>query len=77
VATYVVHFCKNKQCNRAWIDEDLTRAKRPPSWKYCPVCVAQGMTNPTTPPRNEKIAALSKAKWAKGQIRQNPQTLLE
>lgn len=35
----VVHFCKNRQCNNAWIDKDLTKAKsRPPQWKYCREC---------------------------------------
>lgn len=36
---YVVHFCKNKKCNRAWIDKDLTNVKSyPPQWKYCREC---------------------------------------
>ena len=25
---YVVHFCKNPECNECWIDEDLTNAKK-------------------------------------------------
>ena len=24
---YVVHYCKNKNCNNAWIDKDLTHVK--------------------------------------------------
>ena len=36
---YVVHFCKNKDCNNAWMDIDLHNAKTvPPSWKYCREC---------------------------------------
>ena len=35
---YVVHFCKNPECNNAWIDEDKYNATRPPRWKYCPEC---------------------------------------
>lgn len=36
---YVMHFCRNKQCNNGWIDKDLTNAiSTPPSWKYCEDC---------------------------------------
>lgn len=36
---YVIHFCKNKDCNNCWIDIDLTNVKTfPPSWKYCREC---------------------------------------
>lgn len=36
---YVIHFCRNKECNNGWIDEDKTRVKTiPPSWKYCREC---------------------------------------
>lgn len=36
---YVMHFCRNKQCNNGWVDEDLTNAKTtPPNWKYCREC---------------------------------------
>lgn len=36
---YVVHYCKNKDCNNAWIDEDLTNVSTiPPQWKYCEEC---------------------------------------
>lgn len=36
---YVVHFCKNKECNNAWLDKDLTNVKSyPPQWKYCREC---------------------------------------
>lgn len=36
---YVIHFCRNKECNNGWIDEDKTNAKTiPPSWKYCKEC---------------------------------------
>lgn len=36
---YVVHFCRNKECNNGWIDEDKAKVKTiPPSWKYCKEC---------------------------------------
>lgn len=52
---YVVHVCKNRKCNRAWLDEDLTNAKdRPPRWKYCPECCEKyGFVNPEFPPKKE------------------------
>lgn len=53
---YVVHFCKNRQCNNAWIDKDLTNAKsRPPQWKYCRECCEEmGIDFDTqTPPSRE------------------------
>jgi len=53
---YVLHFCKNKKCNNAWIDEDLTNAQsRPPSWKYCQECCKKyGYVNPAKPPKRNK-----------------------
>ena len=52
---YVVHFCKNPDCNNAWLDLDLTNAQtRPPSWKYCPECCEKyGFVNPPTPPHRK------------------------
>lgn len=39
MSKYVFHFCKNKECNNGWVDEDLTGVKsRPPMWKYCEEC---------------------------------------
>ena len=36
---YVMHFCRNKECNKGWIDKDLTHATvNPPDWKYCKEC---------------------------------------
>lgn len=36
---YVMHFCRNKECNNGWIDKDLTNCKTfPPKWKYCKDC---------------------------------------
>ena len=36
---YVMHFCRNKNCNNGWIDKDLTHATTiPPKWKYCKEC---------------------------------------
>ena len=43
---YIVHFCKNPECNNAWIDEDRYNAERPPHWKYCPECESKGFKNP-------------------------------
>ena len=36
---YVMHFCRNKECNNGWVDKDLTGATTiPPKWKYCKEC---------------------------------------
>ena len=35
---YVMHFCRNKECNNGWIDKDLTNASAPTKWKYCSNC---------------------------------------
>ena len=35
---YVVHFCKNKACGRAFIDVDRHNAKEPPRSRFCPNC---------------------------------------
>lgn len=36
---YVVHYCKNPECNNCWIDKDTTNVKTyPPTWKYCKEC---------------------------------------
>jgi len=36
---YVMHFCRNKECNNGWVDKDLTNATvNPPKWKYCKEC---------------------------------------
>jgi len=36
---YVVHYCKNPECNNCWIDKDVTNVKTyPPTWKYCEEC---------------------------------------
>ena len=36
---YVMHFCRNKECNNGWVDKDLTGATTiPPKWKYCKGC---------------------------------------
>lgn len=54
---FVVHHCKNTRlsekhvdyCNNCFIDRDLTNVKtHPPTWKYCPECVAKGFKNPKT-----------------------------
>lgn len=66
---YVIHFCKNPNCNNAWLDVDLTNAKtRPPSWKYCDCCCKKyGFVNPKTPPQRknykERLEQLQKHKF--------------
>lgn len=36
---FVLHFCKNPDCNVGWIDVDETNVKTiPPKWKYCREC---------------------------------------
>jgi hypothetical protein len=40
---YVVHFCKNKACNRAFLDIDRRDAKEPPRSHHCQDCKAQGL----------------------------------
>lgn len=53
---YVVHYCKNRNCNNAWIDKDVTNAKtRPPQWKYCRKCCEKmGIAfDSQIPPRRE------------------------
>ena len=40
---YVIHFCKNKACNWAFLDIDRYNAVEPPRWRYCPDCKAQGL----------------------------------
>jgi hypothetical protein len=36
---FVLHFCKNPDCNVGWLDIDLTNVITiPPKWKYCRKC---------------------------------------
>lgn len=36
---YVVHYCKNKNCNNAFVAEDYTKVRDiPPHWRLCPDC---------------------------------------
>lgn len=36
---FVLHFCKNPDCNAGWVDVDETNVKTiPPKWKYCREC---------------------------------------
>jgi hypothetical protein len=44
---FVIHVCKNPECNNCWIDEDRYNAQnKPPQWKYCPECEKRGFKNP-------------------------------
>ena len=69
--TYVIHICKNKKCNNAWVDVDLTNAKsRPPSWKYCEECCKKyGFVNPEFPPKKKlskkQLEVLTKNQFCK------------
>lgn len=36
---FVLHFCKNPDCNAGWLDVDVTDVTTiPPKWKYCREC---------------------------------------
>ena len=36
---FVLHFCKNPDCNVGWLDIDMTDVTTiPPKWKYCREC---------------------------------------
>ena len=75
--TYVVHNCKNKKCNEAWIDVDLTNAQsRPPKWKYCKDCCEKyGYVNPEFPPHKkdyfERIDRIKKFQFNAEKIENN------
>ena len=58
---YVLHFCKNKECNNGWLDIDKTNVKDyPPHWKYCEECCKKlGIDfNKQTPKSNASIEKL-------------------
>lgn len=63
---YVVHHCKNKDCNTAWLDEDENNAQSsPPKWRYCPDCQAKGMVatkDPNKIARGQEMARYQKEK---------------
>lgn len=79
--TYVVHFCKNKDCNNAWLDLDLTNAQsRPPSWKYCSECCEKyGYVNPPTPPKRknyeQRLKLIKTFKFQAKKINENDRKL--
>ena len=36
---FVLHLCKNPDCNVGWLDVDVTDVTTiPPKWKYCREC---------------------------------------
>lgn len=53
---YILHYCKDKQCNSGWIDEDTMCSAKPPSWRYCPECVSKGRQNPKKKPIDPELA---------------------
>ena len=55
----MTHTCRNSKlkvndpnyCFNAFVDIDKHNAKNlPPTWKYCPECVAKGFINPDKKP---------------------------
>lgn len=67
---YVVHFCKNKECNNAFIAEDYTKVKDvPPHWRLCPDCCKElgidyGKQRPWNSYSEKQKAKLEKLKEA-------------
>lgn len=60
ITIYMQYTCKNKKCQRAFIDEDLRGRMTPETWKYCPECVEKhGFINPIGKP-NKKLSAKQK-----------------
>ena len=75
--SYLIHFCKKKDCNNAWIDLDLTNAKnRPPRWKYCADCCKKfGYVNPIQPPKRknyyDRLERIKKYNFNAKKIKEN------
>lgn len=68
---YVVHYCRNKNCNRAWLDEDETGAKsRPPQYKYCSLCELNGYVTTKDPARVARGRMLAEKAREKARKRQ-------
>lgn len=67
---YVVHFCKNKECNNAFIAEDYTKVKDvPPHWRLCHDCCKElgidyGKQRPWNSYSEKQKAKLEKLKEA-------------
>lgn len=62
---YVVHYCRNRQCDRAWIDVDLQGVtSRPATHRYCNACILDGYKQPKKDPnkvaRGKALAAQQK-----------------
>lgn len=78
---YVMHFCRNKECNNGWVDKDLTGATTiPPKWKYCKECAkklgidydAQTPKSSRTPEEEKRIKErIQKARSALLKTHQN------
>lgn len=56
---YILHHCRNLECNAGWIDEDIYNSEAPQKWKYCEDCVRVGMIQADSkydviPKRNSK-----------------------
>ncbi len=53
---YVLHACKNHNCNEGWLDIDEYNAKvKPPKWRYCPTCKAKGYSDSKDPQKVERM----------------------
>jgi hypothetical protein len=64
---YVVHYCRNKKCNAAWLAPDKTCVtSRPPQSDYCIDCeVFGGFRKVVDPERSARAKALNEALRAK------------
>ena len=76
---YVIHFCRNKECNNGWIDEDKTKVKTiPPSWKYCRDCAKKlgidfNKQKPSDGKSKEQIEREEKLREAHAKFLSSPQ----
>lgn len=73
---YIVHFCRNRDCQESWLDTDMLNSKTPPKWRYCPACQMKGYSNPEAPPKNRHHSDNMAAKWRNGQIQGRPKKAL-
>lgn len=77
---YVLHFCRNRECNNAWIDKDLTHSQNiPPKWKYCRKCAEKlGINyNTQTPDSNLTEKELTHKNKLRERIKKANETRLQ
>lgn len=47
MAIYIQHICKNKECDRIFLDkEPFYGCQGVQKWKYCPECEKNGFVSP-------------------------------